>query len=283
LNAELVIKNSFPSAAQIMGWDAGAFDHLIKAIRASNDASMEAAFQILADKLTAHSALNREDLRLLYSLSGAARVLEPNEDIVRQGDEPKASVVVLSGMLARYHTLRSGKRQYLSFHIPGDMPDAQAIFIDKMDHALCAIDRARIALIPHKQLLSVFDRRPAIAYAIWRETLIDASIFREAITNNSSRAAKTRLAHFYCEQYYLANARGFTKAGAASLPLSQTQLGEALGMSLATVSRTVMAVRRTNYADHRDNILQMRNWKKLAEVTEFDPAYLHLSKQSKSQ
>jgi CRP-like cAMP-binding protein len=244
---------------------------------------MEAAFQVLTNKLTEHSALNREDLRLLCSLSGSARVLAPNEDIVRQGDQPNASVVVLTGMLARYHTLRSGKRQYLSFHIAGDMPDAQAIFLDKMDHAVCAIDRARIALIPHKQLPSVFDQRPAIAYAIWRETLIDAAIFREAITNNSSRVAKTRLAHFYCEQYYRAKAGGFAKAGAASLPLSQTQLGEALGMSLATVNRALTALRRTNYADHKDGVLEMRNWKKFSQLAEFEPSYLHLAKQSKSQ
>lgn len=45
----------------------------------------------------------------------------------------------MSGMVARYHLLRNGRRQYLSFHIAGDMPDSQALFIDKMDHAVCAI------------------------------------------------------------------------------------------------------------------------------------------------
>src|SRR5258707_15199650 len=94
----------------------------------------------------------------------------------------------------------------------GDMPDSQALFIDKMDHAVCAIGPARIASIPHKQMLSAFSRRPSIGFAIWRETLIDAAIFREAITNNSARRMPARMGHLFCELFYRARASGLTQA-----------------------------------------------------------------------
>ena len=113
--------------------------------------------------------------------------MAPREDIVRQGDRPKVSVVVLRGMVARYHTLQGGGRQYLSLHIAGDMPDAQSLFLDQMDHAVCAMDDVVVALVSHKALLALFDERPAVGFAFWRETLIDGAIFREAITNNSAR------------------------------------------------------------------------------------------------
>jgi CRP-like cAMP-binding protein len=155
------------------------------------------AHEILIRKLREHSRLAREDLAEIYTLNPSTRELESNEDLIRQGDDPSVSALVMSGMVARYHLLPDGGRQYLSFHMAGDMPDSQALFIDKMDHAVCAIGPALIASIPHKELFAAFNRRPSIAFAIWRETLIDAAIFREAITNNSARSLLERMAHLF--------------------------------------------------------------------------------------
>jgi len=113
-----------------------------------------------------------------------------------------------------------GIRQYLSFHMAGDMPDSQALFIERMDHAVCAIGPAVIASIPHKELLAAFDRRPSLGFAIWRETLIDAAIFREAITNNSSRSMPTRMGHLFCELFYRARASGLADDDTFKAPIS---------------------------------------------------------------
>ena len=233
---------------------------------------------VLTRKLTEHSYLLAADIAALARLPDTTRSIKPNEDIVRQGDKPDVSVVVLEGMLARYHTLRGGGRQYLSLHIAGDMPDAQALFLERMDHALCALDHAFIALVPHTTLLKVFEQRPTLGFAIWRETLIDAAIFRQAITNNSARSLPARLAHFFCEQYYRARAAGLTKSGSCSLPLTQTQIGETVGASLPSISRTLQALRTTDCVEVRAGRLHIHEWARLVELGEFDPGYLHLIK-----
>jgi CRP-like cAMP-binding protein len=133
-------------------------------------------------------------------------------------------------------------------------------------------------MVPHSALLKLFEERPAIGFAFWRETLIDAAIFREAITNNSARALQARLAHFFCEQYYRARAVGLTKSGSCSLPLTQTQLGETLGGSLPSMSRTLQSLREIGFVDLRNGRLQVIDWAGLVELCEFDPGYLHLRK-----
>lgn len=138
---------------------------------------MSDAHSILIRKLKEHSRLSKDDLAAINGLRHSVRELESNEDLVRQGDDPSVSAVVVSGTLARYHLLQNGRRQYLSFHLAGDMPDSQALFIEKMDHAVCAMGPSLVALIPHRELLSTFERRPSVGFAIWRETLIDAAIF----------------------------------------------------------------------------------------------------------
>ena len=139
----------------------------------------------------------------------------------------------------------NGRRQYLSFHIIGDMPDAQGLFIDEMDHALCAVGRAVVALIPHSDIVKSFKARPQLGFAVWRETLIDAAIFREAITNNSGRRVQMRMAHLFCELFYRARASGVAEQHQYALPLNLMQLGEALGMAIATVNCTLQQLRTT--------------------------------------
>src|SRR6185437_11626584 len=102
-----------------------------------------------------------------------------------------------------------------------------------------------IVQIAHREILETFGKRPNVTFAIWRETLIDAAIFREAITNNSSRAPRARVAHLFCELYYRARAAGLARPGSCRIPLHQAQLGETLGMSIVTVNRTIQALRKT--------------------------------------
>lgn len=234
--------------------------------------------QILLRKLKEHSRLSAADVAEVNAFSYQLRHLQPGEDFIRQGDVPKVAVLVISGMVARYHMLDNGQRQYLSFHMTGDLPDAQAMFIEEMDHAVCAIGLATIASIPHKEITRAFDRKPPVGFAIWRETLIDAAIFREAITNNSARSMEARMAHLFCELFYRARASGLAKDNTFHLPVSLTQLGETLGMSIATVNRTLNELRASRTMDFRNGTLTIQNWRKLVQIGKFNPRYLHLKK-----
>jgi CRP-like cAMP-binding protein len=230
---------------------------------------------ILIRKLKEHSRLAREDVVAINALRHKIRNLAGREDLIRQGDDPDVSAVVVSGTLARYHLLPNGRRQYLSFHLAGDMPDSQALFIEKMDHAVCAMGPAVAAMIPHKDLLSTFDHRPSVGFAIWRETLIDAAIFREAITNNSARTTMARLAHLFCELFYRAKASGLTQGSALEVPISLVQLAETLGMSIATVNRTLLELRESRSAQFQRARLEIKDWDALVKIGQFNPSYLH--------
>ena len=230
---------------------------------------------VLLRKLRYHSPIDPADVAAIRRLRCEMRELTPGEDFVSQGDKPKAAAVVIEGILARYHTLGSGARQYLALHYPGDWPDAQGLFLQHMDHSVCAIGRALVCSISHDQLMRIFVERPTIAFAVWRETLIDAAIFRESITNNSGRHGVARIAHFFCEQFYRAKFVGFAEDNACPLPLTQTELGETLGMSLVSINRHLQTLRQTKAADHRAGKLTVRSWSKLASLGEFDPGYLH--------
>ncbi len=178
---------------------------------------------ILLRKLQYHSPIDGADVAAIRRLRCETRELVAGEEFIRQGDKPRAAAVVIEGIMARYHTLRSGTRQYLALHYPGDWPDAQGLFLQSMDHSVCAMARVLVCSISHEQLMKIFDERPTIGFAVWRETLIDAAIFRESITNNASRHGTARIAHFFCEQFSRAKFAGLAEANSCPLPLTQTQ------------------------------------------------------------
>ena len=130
-------------------------------------------------------------------------------------------------------------------------------------------------MIAHEDILTLFKQRPLIGLAIWRKTLIDAAIFREAITNNSTRPRAPEWLISFANCIAGRAAPGLEKIGTLHLPLHQAQLGDALGMSLVTVNRTLQALCRTGAMEFRNGELSVRDWKRLADIGEFDQTYLH--------
>ena len=239
---------------------------------------MDHVHQALVSKLKEHSRLTSDDVAMIRSFSYSIRNLVHDEDIIRQGDDPNLAVLVVVGTVARYHLLAGGKRQFLSFHLKGDLPDAQGLFLEKMDHAVCSVGNATIASIPHKQLIKAFEQRPNVGFAIWRETLIDGAIFREAITNSSARPPTARMAHFFCELIYRAKATGISDGQTLDFPALLPQLADTLGMALATVNRALADLREAKALDFRLAKLSILDWEHLTEIGQFNPSYLHLRK-----
>ncbi|MGA8819281.1 MAG: Crp/Fnr family transcriptional regulator, partial [Xanthobacteraceae bacterium] len=63
---------------------------------------------ILLRKLQYHSPIDGADVAAIRRLRCETRELVAGEEFIRQGDKPRAAAVVIEGIMARYHTLRSG-------------------------------------------------------------------------------------------------------------------------------------------------------------------------------
>lgn len=233
------------------------------------------AVDLLMRTLRRVSTLSIKDERAIRNLHPQVNTVTRGADIVRQGDRPNVAVMVISGMLARYHTTQAGDHQYLSLHIAGDLPDLQCLLLGIMDHSLCALGEAQIASFRHSEILSLLKRSPPLAIAFWRYTLIDAAIFRQGITRNSTRSSVARIANLFCEQFTRARVVGDASGWSCPFPLSQTQIGQVVGLSIATVNRATQSLRKENCAQVRAGTLHILNWRRLRVVAAFEPVYLH--------
>ena len=220
--------------------------------------------------------LSDEDRAALLTLKGDVRDVPRGEDVLRQGQHPSHAVVVISGLLQRYTISPQGTRQIHSFYLPTDTPCLETLHIDVMDNALATVAPSRLAFVPHAELLRVMDSRPKVLALIWRETLVQAAIFREWLMRNSQMLAHASMAHFFSEMMTRAKAAGIARGDVCDLPITQEELGSALGMTTVHVNRTLAILRAGGLVEFRGGVLTVSDWDRLVETAEFDPSYLHL-------
>ena len=230
----------------------------------------------LIRKLESIAEISEVDREALASLPVQVRSLDADEDVVREGDAPSVCCLLLDGFMHRYKVLPDGKRQILAIHTPGDVPDLQSLFLRHLDHNLAATVPSKAGFITHEALRALMRKHPALMELFWRDTLIDAAIFREWIVAMGQRSARGHLAHLLCEVFTRLQAVGLTVDHSCSLPLTQAELGDALGLSTVHVNRTLQALRGEGLIELQHSRLTILDWARLKEVAQFDPAYLHL-------
>ena len=75
---------------------------------------------ILVRKFSTLGPLTDAERALLEGFAVHVREIGRDRDLVREGDRPTHCILLLSGFASRYRTLADGRRQIVSFHIPGD-------------------------------------------------------------------------------------------------------------------------------------------------------------------
>jgi CRP-like cAMP-binding protein len=178
-------------------------------------------------------------------------------------------------MLQRYTLTPQGNRQIHSLYIPTDTPCLEATHIGVMDNNLGAIAPSSVGLVPLAELFRVMEAHPNLTTMFWRETLIQASILRAWLMRNSQMLAHGQMAHLFCEIMLRAKAAGLARDDTCGLPITQEDLGDALGLTTVHVHRTLTMLRTADLVEFREGRLAVKDWQQLVEIAEFDPSYLH--------
>jgi CRP-like cAMP-binding protein len=204
--------------------------------------------------------------------------IRADQEIVREGDRPSRCFAVLEGFACTFKVTGEGKRQIVAFHVPGDMPDVQSLHLEVLDITIGTLTPCKIGFVQHEAMRDLCMRFPRIAGALWRDTLIDAAIFREWVMNVGRRQAYGRIAHILCEWIVKMRAAGLAEDHTCELPMTQTELADATGMTTVHVNRTLMDLRRDGLIDLKGSKLAALDWEGLKQAGDFDPTYLHLRK-----
>ncbi|WP_140418466.1 Crp/Fnr family transcriptional regulator [Sphingomonas mucosissima] len=146
--------------------------------------------------------------------------------------------------------------------------------------ALAALSGTTILHIRHADLRRAAAKHPGVAEALWRDCVADGSMFSEWVVNVGRRDAMSRVAHLFCEMAIRCEQAGQGHRLSFSLPITQTDLADATGMTGVHVNRTLKELRMRSAVELRSGTVTIHDWDQLAKIGNFNAAYMLLDGQS---
>ncbi len=201
-----------------------------------------------------------------------------NRYIVREGDRPAYSCLLIDGFAFRHKVLLDGSRSIMAIHMKGDLIDLQNSLLGTADHSVQTFTRATVAFIPRDDIQKLAFAYPNVGMAMWYDTLVDGSIFREWIANIARRDAAARLAHLLCEFGRRLEAIQLGDRRSFELPMTQEQLADATGLTAVHVNRTLMDLEARGLIARAKKFVAIADWNAIEDMSGFNDAYLHLER-----
>lgn len=234
--------------------------------------------QPLIDKLKFWAPLSNADEAALRALPVTFRRLKAGHYVVWDGDRPQHSCLLIHGFAYRHKIVREGKKQIFSLHMDGDLVDLQNSLLGRADHNVETLTDCDVALIPVDAIRKIAFDHPSVGMAMWYETLVEGSIFREWVLNIGRRDGKTRIAHLLCEFAVRLEVAELGKSNQYTLPITQDQLADAVALTPVHVNRKLKELEAEGLINRTKRNITIHDWPKLAKAGDFQPRYLHLAK-----
>jgi CRP-like cAMP-binding protein len=229
------------------------------------------------ERLSRSSVLDDADRAAVLALPATERTVQAASYLVREGQPPRSYCsVVASGFAFRQKLTAEGARQIVSLQMRGDFLDLQHLYLSCADHSIQALTLLKVIDVERQALQRLMFDRPAVGRALLIEQLIEASIHREWILNVGRRDARSKVAHVLCEFALRSRSAGLSQAQSYTLPMTQEQLGDAVGLTSVHVNRTIRALVQEGLLRFDRRQLTILDWDRIREVGDFSSLYLHL-------
>lgn len=201
---------------------------------------------------------------------------DARENILSEGDRPRSTFILIRGWAVRNKSLDDGRRQITALLLPGDAFNINSNLLKEMDHAVTAVTQVTLAELAYSGFESLQRQHPSVAAGLLKQQVIETGIDQEWILNIGQRTSYERIAHLLCEIFWRLHAVGLTESGECDFPLTQTDVSEAVGITLVHVNRMLQQLRTEGLIELRRKRLRILDLTELERRARFNPRYLHL-------
>ena len=181
--------------------------------------------------LGAHSVADFEQ-----GMSHAAlRRVETKEFLFAEGDEISHVYRVETGAIALYKVLADGRRQVMGFAYPGDLIGLGIEGEHGMNAQAVKSTRVRCLSVTSLRQSAAMD--PMLGFKLYEALARELAATRDLMLTTGQRSAVERVAGFLLA-FSRRNARNGQDPASFELPMTRTDIGDFLGLTIETVSRT---------------------------------------------
>jgi CRP-like cAMP-binding protein len=218
--------------------------------------------------------LGEKDQKLLLSLERGPQQWSKHSILWQQGDKSDCFYTIQKGWACAFRDMEDGTRQVLDVYVPGDIVGLREFSFKTRITSVVMLSDVVLCSFPRHHLDSVFSSSLVLCNLMFMIISRDQAILLERLVNLGRRSAREKLAHFLVELSYRLRRTNSAVENHLSLPLTQSLLGDALGLSAVHVSRTFQEFRQEGLLSTGNSHLELLDVKGLEAVAGFDAFYL---------
>lgn len=196
------------------------------------------------------------------------------DTMVREGADETFAVLVLDGIAARTKETPTGERRILSILLPGDLCSAGLGLVLPVDYNLVALSDCCVGRISAAQIVSLQAANPGLMLRLVRTLAEDAAVTREWVAGLGRGTGLARTGRLLCELVWRLRAVGLANGPSTTIPIRQTDIADAVGLSCVQVNRLLKGFERSGLIRIARGSITLLDEARLAKLCEFDPGYL---------
>jgi CRP/FNR family transcriptional regulator, anaerobic regulatory protein len=195
-------------------------------------------------KLAHFRAFTGDELAFMKSFKTGELNVEAGATIFIEKSVNLNLYTVLEGSGFRYKMLKDGRRQILNFILPGDLVGLEGTMAGEMQHSVEALSAMTLCAFDKSRLDTLFKSHPALAYDLTWIACREERLLDENLLTIGRRTSVERVAYALSVLYHRARQVGLAPGGKMDMPLTQTHLADALGLSLVHTNKTIRKLLR---------------------------------------
>jgi CRP/FNR family transcriptional regulator len=227
-------------------------------------------------------ALGRRGLSERFR-SARPRIIRPNEALVGAVGSRDVIYRVRAGWAGQFHDLSNGHRAIVDIYLPGDVIGLDTALQTRPLKEVLALTSVTIeAIHAEDALIDLMVCRPTALYIAWllaqRQRRID-----RLLAAISCLDARGRLATMVLQFYTRLRRKRLITGSIYNLPLTQTQIGSYLGLTVVHVNRVLRSLRDERIIQvekHCVTILDLARLMNLAHHAETVSSIAHIGERS---
>src|SRR5579872_1286914 len=224
----------------------------------------------LTSRLARLVPLSAAEESALARLQSSIRSVARNREVISAGRQYDGLFVLIEGAAIRYRVLHDGRRQILNIVLPGDVIGFPSCFFETALYTVTALSEAQVSSIPFVELFGLFRDHPRLAASLFCAFSYETAMYAEHLIDVGRRTALERVAHFLLELLVRLQAIGLADERSYRMPLTQELIGDALGLSVPHVNRTLRQLREDGLVSLDGQLVVIRELEALAALADFE-------------